>query len=47
MQERERTCPACDGAIEAGETVVFFEGEMYHVRCAPGATPPPRTPRFD
>ena len=46
----ERTCPACGEAIEDGETLVFFDSEMYHVKCAPGAQrwpPPPRQPRWD
>jgi len=50
MDEQERTCPACGGVIEDGETLVFFDGEMYHVACAPGATswpPPLRQPRWD
>jgi len=49
MDEPERICPACGVAIEEDETLVFFDGEMYHVACAPGAEPwppPPRQPRF-
>jgi hypothetical protein len=49
MAESEPTCPACRAAIDEGDPVVFFEGEMYHVACAPGAgawPPPPRQPRF-
>jgi hypothetical protein len=50
MEGYERFCPACAGEIENGEAVVFFEGEMYHLDCAPGAndTPPPRPrePRY-
>jgi hypothetical protein len=44
----ERTCPACGNAVEDAETVIFFGGEMYHVRCAPGAAWPPeqRQPRY-
>jgi hypothetical protein len=47
--EIERTCPACGSAVEAGDTVIFFGGEMYHVRCAPGSTPwlpEERQPRY-
>lgn len=46
MDERDRTCPVCGEAIESGETVVFFEGEMYHVRCAPGTETWTREPRY-
>jgi hypothetical protein len=50
MDELERTCPACGGVIEDDDASVFFDGEMYHVGCAPGAQPwppPPRQPRWD
>jgi hypothetical protein len=45
----ERTCPACGAAVEDGETVIFFAGEMYHLRCAPGShpwRPEERQPRY-
>jgi len=50
MDALERTCPACGAAIEDDDASVFFDGEMYHVACAPGAPqwpPPPRQPRWD
>jgi hypothetical protein len=50
MDDPERTCPACGSAIEDDDASVFFDGEMYHVACAPGAPPwppPPRQPRWD
>jgi len=46
MDEPERTCPACGGTIESDDAVVFFDGEMYHVACAPGAESLPREPRY-
>jgi hypothetical protein len=46
MERSERTCPACHAVIEDGESVVFFEGEMYHLACAPGAETWPREPRY-
>ena len=36
MDDVERTCPACGSAIEDDDASVFFDGEMYHVACAPG-----------
>jgi hypothetical protein len=50
MDGPERFCPACGDAIEDDDASVFFDGEMYHVACAPGAStwpPPPRQPRWD
>jgi hypothetical protein len=49
MEGLERFCPACSGQIENGEPVVFFDGEMYHLDCAPGAKDTPqrlREPRY-
>lgn len=48
MEPVTRFCPACLGEIEEGEPVIFFEREMYHPGCVPGARHESqrREPRF-